>query len=232
TEVVPEGTTITIAMQASEISQNNVISFTAMTDANGFFEITVPATPNGTNYDLTFPTLVLDQTIAKNKDEGQDDFPTTLPSVVTISTTFDPNVTSAVGIPSVPPIYGTVPAPASGNQGVISQSITVNTSGEITGMFAGILGSGYTTTDETITIVSLSGGTGATATVAVSGGSLSTVTVTNGGSGYPTFSSANRLTFGQNPTVDNFSDIQLRSGEIRILDSTYGTGTSRAVSIE
>lgn len=225
-ETVAEGTEV-IAVLNGGLGQSNIISFTAAIDASGLFEFSLPASLLGIDYEIIYPTLTLGQTIAKNRDNGQPDFPETLPSIVEISTTFNPGQ-NAVSVPIVSPLYGTVAAPASGIQGIVGGIDVID--GSVSSVFMNNLGSGYTSTQESVSIISLSGGSGADVTVNVSGGSLSVFGIINvGGLGYPDYINANQSVVS-GPLLT--TSVQLKSGEIRVIDGSYGSGTSRAVNIE
>lgn len=229
TEVVPEGTEVNVYL--SFFDAINDIEVTAATDAAGNYELVVPAINTGVSYEVRYPTLVLDQTIAKNRNTGEPEFPETLPGIDVISTTFNPRG-SAVDVPQVPAIVATVPAPANGKRAVL-EVFGVNSDGEITNIDVDIAGAGYTGAQVPVTIISLFGGSGADVVVPVNpDGTLSFFDVINdGGSGYPDFQYANRS--GKNhPKGFEFFVISVQSGEIRVINVDYGTGTYRDKDIE
>lgn len=230
-ETVPEGTEITAIYNSGS---NFRVEISTTIDAEGNYELNLPANRSGISYELTYPTLTLDQVIAKNRNEGEDAFPATFPSIETIETVFRPRG-SAINVPSnVPSIYVIVPEPEieGGIRGRYN-SISVNEDGVITGFSYSTRGSGYeANSDIELEIVSLFGGSGANTTQSTDASGnftfLSSVNVINGGSGYPDFNVANR-TGRINPSLSNSVNVQ--SGEIIILDGSYGTGTSRAADI-
>lgn len=231
TEVVPENSIV-----KAYLSMNGVISdieFSATVDANGNYEFVVPASKTGVTYELTYPTLVLDQTIAINGNEGDEDFPATLPSIATIPTTFNP-IGSSVDVPSVPALVATVPVPAGGTRALIENyDIDVNGDGEIYNVYLRYeRGEGYTDTSVPVTFTSLLGGSGVDAEFTVlSDGTLNSwATINETGSGYPTTNQANRA--GQyGPSFDS-NVYSLKTGEIRVVNGNYGTGTYREQDIK
>ena len=230
TEIVPEGTEVTAILDIDDLNGINVIEITATTDANGFYELVVPATSNGINYELTYETLTLDQRIAKNGNEGDPEFPETIPSIDNISTVFNPRGSSS-DMPFVPALVATVPAPANGQRAVI---IDVDTFGDgvITNIDIDDTGSGYTGSEVNVTITSLFGGTGADIVIPVVGadGELAfSENINNGGTGYPTFSDANRAQQA-GPNFDFFVEVQ--TAEILTVNGDYGTGTFRSQRIQ
>ena len=231
TEVVPEGTEVKAYL---DLDGMNTVEFVATTDANGNYELVVPATNTGVDYRMKYATLTIDQKIAKNGNKGDADFPATIPSIANISTTFNP-VGSALDIPSVPSIVATAPAPAAGGTAAIIYNVDVNSDGEIYDLDWDDSGSGYTQPEGTevqITITSLFGGSGADIVTHVDESDTdlyTSETINDGGTGYPSFDEANRT--GQiNPSFTNYVDIQ--TGEIRLINGHYGTGTIRAEEIQ
>ncbi len=231
TETVPEGSEVSVYLDL--FSNINDIEIKTTTDAAGNYELKVPATNTGAGiqYTVKYPTLVLDQTIAKNRNAGEPEFPETLPNIDIISTTFNP-IGSAVPVPWVPSIVATVPAPIGGKRAIL-EVFGVNSSGEITDIDVDIVGSGYTGTEVPVTIISLFGGSGADVVVPVNpDGTLSFFDViNNGGSGYPYFRYANRPDEGE-PNGFQFFLNNVQSGEIRVINVDYGTGTYRDKDIE
>ena len=231
TEVVPEGTEVTAILTIDNLAGINVIEFTATTDASGNYELAVPATGNGINYELVYETLTLDQTIAKNGNEGDPDFPETIPSVDNISTVFNPRGFS-VDVPFVPALVATVPAPANGRRAIIT-NVNTSSDGVITNINVFNTGSGYTGSEVAVTITSLFGGTGADITIPVvvgSNGQLSIFEdINDGGTGYPTFFNANRAV---QSGPDFVSFVEVRTAEILTVNGDYGTGTFRSQRIQ
>ncbi|UII33960.1 hypothetical protein LVD17_09045 [Fulvivirga ulvae] len=231
TEVVPEGTEVKAYL---DLDGMNTVEFVATTDANGNYELVVPATNTGVDYRMKYATLTLDQTIAKNGNKGDAEFPTTLPSIASISTVFNP-IGSAIDIPGVPSIFATAPAPAAGGTAAIIYNVDVNSDGEIYDLDWDDSGSGYTQSEGTevqITITSLFGGSGADIVTYVDESDTdlyTSETINDGGTGYPSFDEANR-TGRINPSFTNYVDIQ--TGEIRLVNGHYGTGTIRAEEIQ
>jgi hypothetical protein len=207
------------------------VELVAKTDENGEFEFTVPTTNQGVEFEIKYPTLTLDQTIAKNRNEGEPPFPETTPSITTISTTFNPG-SDAITVPDVDPVYATVPAPSGEGERAVISDVAVNSSGEIIDVSFSNSGSGYTADSVDVTVTSLFEGSGANIKVGVSGGSLYSynVAVKSGGSGYPTFSDANRVNGFPPSLYDHYNE--LKSGEIRVIEGHYGTGTYREQEIE
>lgn len=230
-EVAPEGTEVKAYL---ELDGMNTVEFVATTDANGYYELVVPATNTGVDYRMKYSTLTLDQKIAKNGNKGDADFPATIPSIATISTTFNP-IGSAVEIPNVPSIVATAPAPAAGGSPAIIYNVDVNSDGEIYDLDWDYSGSGYTQAEGTevqITITSLFGGSGANITTTVDASDEDlyiSELINDSGTGYPSFDEANR-TSEISPSFTSYVDIQ--TGEIRLINGHYGTGTIRAEEIQ
>jgi hypothetical protein len=227
-EVPPAGSTIKGYVY---FGGNQPVELIGSSDADGKFELTVPTTNQGVNLEIKYPTLTLDQKIAKNSDEGQPPFPETLPGIVNITTVFNPTGT-AEDVPFVDPVYATVPAPSGDGERAIISNVDVYSYGEIYDIDFSDNGSGYTADSVDVTITSLFEGSGAQIKVGVSGGSLyeGNVDILDGGSGYPSFNYANR-TNKVNPSFDvNINN--LKTGEIRVAEGHYGSGTYREEEIE
>jgi hypothetical protein len=228
-EVPPEGSTIKGYVDMGGYIQP--VELVTSSDADGKFEFIVPTTNQGIDFDIKYPTLTLDQKIAKNRNEGQPPFPETLPSIVTINTVFNPTGTSE-DVPYVDPVYATVPAPSGDGERAVISNVDVNSLGEVYDIDFSNTGSGYTADSVDVTITSLFEGSGAQIRVGVTGGSLyeGNVNVLDVGSGYPSFPYANR-TNKVNPFFNaNIDD--LKTGEIRTAEGNYGTGTYRETEIK
>ncbi len=228
-ELVPAGTEIMALLNQNGI---NTVEILTTVDENGNYEFILPANRSGVNYQIKYPTLTIDQTIAKNRNEGEEEFPATLPEITSISTVFNPRG-SAVSVPSVPSIFTTVPAPieANGVQGLVRIN-SINNNGEIQGLTYDRLGEGYTPdANIAVTVTSLFGGSGANIVWPTNSNGRFEFNedIIDGGSGYPTFSNANRRS-AQSPGLS--TSINVQTGEILIRDGSYGTGTSRAEDIE
>ena len=230
-ELVPAGTEVKALLTEDGI---NTIEFISTVDENGNYEFVLPANRSGVSYQITYPTLTLDQTIAKNRNEGEEGFPATLPEITTISTIFNPRG-SAVTVPSVPSVYATVPAPveADGTQAIVRIDFNdIDAQGGINDLLIVQSGAGYAPeADVVVTITSLFGGSGANVVWPTfsTGNFQEFEDIIDTGSGYPSFSNANR-TGAVNPSLSTSLNVQ--SGEIVVRDGSYGTGTSRAEEIE
>lgn len=232
-EVVPEGTTVTAILDLNDISELdgiNSVEISGTTDANGNYELIVPATNRGVDYELKYSTLTLDQTIAINGNEGDPDFPATLPSIETISTVFNPRGSSE-DVPFVQPVYATTQAAPAGGETIVFEEIDVF-DGEIDGITVENSGSGYATfTEFSVNITSLFGGSGADIRFETDGsGRFDLFTTFEGGSGYPSFNNANRR--GQEDPSFDFSVSNVETGEILVIDGFYGSGTFRSREIQ
>lgn len=228
-EAPPSGSTIKGYVYFG--NNNQPVELMGSSDADGKFELTVPTTNQGVNLEIKYPTLTLDQKIAKNRNEGQPPFPETLPGIVNISTIFNPTGT-AEDVPYVDPVFATVPGPSGDGERAVIHNVDVNGAGVIYDIDFSDNGSGYTADSVDVTITSLFEGSGAQIKVGVSGGSLydGNVNILDGGSGYPSFSYANR-TNKVNPSFDvNINN--LKTGEIRVAEGRYGSGTYREEEIE
>lgn len=242
-EVPPEGTEVlahvfiesmpmVMAIPLASSTQQPV-ELTATTDAEGKFEFIVPSkNMSGVYVQIKYPTLTLDQTIAKNQDKGQPEFPETEPSIVNIPTVFNPSG-DAEGVPVVPSVYATVPAPSGDGERAVISNVDINNNGEVWDIDFSDNGSGYTADSVDVTVASLFEGSGAEIRIGVSGGSLDDVDARyiSVGSGYPTFNNANREG-GQSPDFEDNELYELKSGEIRVVYGHYGTGTYREQEIE
>ena len=235
TEYVAEGTNI-----YAYLSNFNGTSteFVATVDSNGYYEFIVPADNYGTSYEIKYPTFELSQTIAKNGDKGDPEFPETFPTIETINTLFNP-VGSAVSIPWVPSIYAYVNSATTGETAVIDYIDVDPTDGSITDIDWATAGSEYTADSVDIVVVSLFEGSGAVIRVDVDttefGGGVvrtgfSNMEIHNAGSAYPTYGNANKVS-SHSPSLTSGVN-NLKSGEIRVVNGDYGTGILRDEEIE
>ena len=206
------------------------MEFVATVDANGEYEFIVPADNYGVSYELKYPTLELNQTIAINGIKEDPDFPETFPTIETINTTFS-SVGSNISIPFVSSVYAYVNASATCDTVAVISDVVVDNDGSIIGLNWETVGYGYTSDSVDVVVVSLFDGSGAVIRVDVndiSNGNVFTeplsMKIHNSGSGYPTFSNANQVGSHSSVTTDVFN---LKSGEIRILNGDYGTGALR-----
>jgi hypothetical protein len=231
-ELAPEGTKVYAYADLDAIP----VEFMGTVDTNGFYEIVVPAAKYGIDYQMRYETLVLTQTVAKNGDKGDPDFPETYPEIATISTTYN-QTGNALAVPSVPSIYAYVDATTTGTIAVIN-NIDVNADGEITDLDWDTGGDGYTVDSVDIVIVSLFDGSGAVIRVdvdeagdgAVQTG-FSSMKIHNAGTEYPDFNEANQ---GRSNTSISFTSSvnNLYSGEVRVINGNYGSGVLRATEIQ
>jgi hypothetical protein len=192
-------------------------------------------------YKLLFPTLELDQKIAKNANQGETKgFPEVLPTIDNIKTVF---ATSGPGlaVPSVTrPVYA-LATPNSTDATVTKRPATIwvniANDGTLQNIYIEDAGSGYTGT-VTLDIQSLLGGSGAVVKVVSMNGQLSgAVTYESRGLGYPPIEEANLIHRPEN--IGNAGvfnprftpDVATKSGDIKIINVHYGTGTNRATEI-
>ncbi len=241
-ETVPANTPVEAYIKLDGVSGVNEISIKGQVDANGMYSLKVPATKEGIDYKLIFPTLELDQKIAKNGNRGDKSFPTVEPSVENIKTLFTPTGTG-LSVPSVPRTVYAVAAPNDAAATVKRPafiSVDVNSDGTIADIDFVDYGAGYTGT-VTLEVKSLFGGSGAVIKVASASGSLSeTITYENRGSDYPTHTQANLIHEDANPAIgfngalypSVASMASVKSGDIKVINVQYGTGTTRAKDIQ
>ncbi len=209
------------------------VEIMATTNAEGKFEFVVPSKDQGgVDLEIKYPTLTIDQTIAKNRDKGQPEFPATEPSIASIPTVFNPSG-NAENVPnSVPSVYAIVPEPSGEGETAVIGNVGVNGDGEISYLNISDWGSGYAADDSVdIAINSLFEGSGAEVTGYINGsGELTNYAIKSPGSGYPTFNNANRDP-QQSPAFTTWIN-NLKSDEIRVIEGHYGSGTYREQEIE
>jgi hypothetical protein len=236
-ELVPANTPVEAYRKIEDANGVNEISIKGQVDANGMYSLKVPATKDGMDYKLIFPTLELDQKIAKNGNKGDKGFPVVEPSIDNIKTVFDPNTGNTVWIPAVSNhVYAVVEAPNNASATTKTQAVVggveVDATGKITGVWMSERGAGYVDPVK-IEVKSLLGGTGATLEVKVNTfsttGSLNTPLVTAGGSGYPAVDDAN---VARREAPGSLTPQFVKSGDIKVINVDYGTGTSRAKDIQ
>jgi hypothetical protein len=244
-ELVPAGTTVEAYYKVP--GEKTEISVKGQVDANGMYSLKVPATKDGIPYSLRFPTLELDQTIAKNGNIGDKGFPIVEPSIDKIKTLFDPTVSfnsfsgmsdaPSVNVPSgVLPVYAIIEAPNDATVGVFKEQaiagrVSVNSAGEITSIALVNNGEGYKGNVK-IEVKSLFGGSGVEVVLTADAfGDLNSPVINQGkgGSGYPTFNFANQI---EEKAPQVASNIGAKSGDIKVVNVNYGTGTSRAKDIK
>ncbi|MBD0256477.1 MAG: carboxypeptidase regulatory-like domain-containing protein [Cytophagales bacterium] len=238
TELVPANTPVEAYRRFDDANGVNEISIKGQIDANGMYSLKVPATKDGMNYRLIFPTLELDQKIAKNRNVGDKEFPATEPSIDNIKTVFDPASFSTADVPSVwRTVYAVIEAPndpaATTKKQAALYSVSVDqTTGKVTGLSNFEAGAGYKDPVR-IELKSLLGGTGATLEVkvntGVTNGSLSFPSITAPGSGYVMVNNIN--TANEEAPVPPANQT-VKSGDIKVVNVKYGTGTSRAKDIQ
>jgi len=226
-EIAPEGTKVYAYLSSTG---GNPVEFMATVDAEGKYELVVPADNVGVDYEMRYETLEMTQTIAKNGDKGDPEFPATVPSIVDINTLFNP-IGNAINVPTVPSVYGLINDNNYSKQAIIS-SVNVNGSGEITSISINDNGEGYTADSVDVTIVSLFEGSGAQIRIGVSGGSIfeGDAVYHESGTGYPVFSNANQAGSQSNTFTVDINN--LKSGEIRVNNGDYGTGVLRDQEIQ
>lgn len=231
-EKAPAGTMVTATINAGNFDE---ISVSTQTDAEGNYTLTLPTDKGGWEYKLNFPDLELDQKIAINGFQGDENFPVTVPSIETIKTLFSTSG-SSIDIPTVMPFYVTV------NGGTSTARMAMNANDLIDGKFDlenywfswWNSGTGYTPgaiAASNVVFTSLLGETTkATATAnAADNGTISYITVTDGGAGYPVVWNANQT----NKTSPSFSNyVYVESGDIKVLNFNYGTGTYREKTVK
>jgi len=208
------------------------VELMATTNAEGEFEFIVPSkNQGGIDLEIKYPTLTIDQTIAKNRDKGQPEFPETEPSIANIPTVFNPSG-NAESVPYVRSVYATVPAPSGDGRRAVISNVDVNNNGEVYDIDFSDYGNGYTADSVDINVKSLFDGSGAQIRIGVSGGQLYdwNARYISLGSGYPSFDNANR-DYQQSPSFTIWIN-DLKSDEIRVIEGHYGSGTYREQEIE
>jgi hypothetical protein len=238
-EFVPANTPVEAYRKIEDVNGVNEISIKGQVDANGMYSLKVPSTKDGMEYRLIFPTLELDQKIAKNGNKGDKAFPLVEPSVDNIKTVFDPSTGNTVFIPSVSRhVFAVIetpndPAVATKSQAVVG-GVTVDASGKVTGFWLLESGAGYKDPVK-IELKSLLGGTGATLEVKanlLNNGSLGSPTVTAPGSGYPNPNTIPNANMSGRESAVGIAPQGVKSGDIKVLNMYYGTGSSRAKDIQ
>jgi len=201
--------------------------------ADGTYELKLPTFGTGVEYTIVANDLEVDQKISYNRKQGEAAFPATLPKVETVKTVFA-NGASALSIPFVQAVFATVNGTTTGTPA--SLYVETDPTGKISFIGVNSSGSGYTGATLPVTITSLFGGTGATATANISGGSVTSVTINQAGSGYPVenFDTPNANNYisassASNVTSTNYS---VKPGDIKIRNIFYGTGSSRPIDIQ
>jgi hypothetical protein len=241
-ETVPANTPVEAYMKLDGPNGINEISIKGQVDANGMYSLKVPATKEGLAYKLIFPTLELDQKIAKNGNQGETKwYPEVLPTVENIKTVF---ATSGPGltVPSVlRPVYAL--ATPNGTDATVTKRpatiwVNIANDGTLQNIYIEDAGSGYTGI-VTLDIQSLLGGSGAVVKVQSMNGQLTgAITYESRGSGYPPIEEANLIhraeNIGNNSGIINprfTQEVGTKSGDIKIINVHYGTGTNRATEI-
>jgi hypothetical protein len=237
-ELVPANTPVEAYRRFDDANGINEISIKGQIDANGMYSLKVPATKDGMSYRLIFPTLELDQKIAKHRNVGEKEFPATEPSIDNIKTVFDPSAFSTADVPNVwRTVYAVIEAPndpaATTKRQAALYGVSVDqTTGKITGLSGFESGAGYKDPVR-IELKSLLGGTGAVLEVKVNtgmtNGSLSFPSIKAEGSGYVTVNNINTANEEAPAPVANQN---VKSGDIKVVNVKYGTGTSRAKDIQ
>jgi hypothetical protein len=239
-ELVPANTPVEAYRKIQDANGVNEISIKGQVDANGMYSLKVPSTKDGMEYRLIFPTLELDQKIAKNRNADEKVFPVTEPAIDNIKTVFDPTTFSSIDIPFVSRhVYAVIEAPndpaaVTKKQAWVSNVNIDPSTGKILGVnsWSFEAGAGYKDPVR-IELKSLLGGTGAVLEVKVNtnntDGRLAVPTVKAEGAGYPTLSNANQAN-EESPVPANPQTV--KSGDIKVVNVKYGTGTSRAKDIQ
>ena len=223
--------------------------FMATTDANGNYEVKVPAEQYGTYVYVFYPDMLVGQKIAYNKLQSETkNFPDVLPKVETIETLFAMYTGGGIlnnynnyRTSGIFPIYAIAdPAPTGQATAVISYVYT-NADGEIVDIdFA--TGGDYTGDADgkvNVTFTSLLGGSGATLEItlgdqtnlnnAYNQNGTATINFV-GGSGYPDDNYQLNRTGYRGPSINSQnreSSFRLYPGTITFNNVDYGTGVSR-----
>jgi hypothetical protein len=148
-ELAPANTPVEAYIKIDDPNGVNEISIKGQVDANGMYSLKVPAVKEGMNYTLIFPTLELDQKIAKNRNADERAFPVTEPSIDNIKTIFDPTAGTSVSIPVVSRhVYGVIEAPndpaaTTKTQAVVGNIMIDEITGKILGVSLERSGAGY-----------------------------------------------------------------------------------------
>jgi hypothetical protein len=228
---------------------NETKTFSVTTDAEGRYELSLPADFNqSTQVQIRFPDLELDQTLVYSKLSTESgSFPEVLPSVKTYPTLFTMYTGGAQNYNYFPSYdyqatYAIVEdAPAGQTTAVINQ-VYVNNDGEIIDISFSNYGnySGDADGLVNVTFTSLTGGTGATLQIDLTNtSSLYTAYyingdyTLNGGSGYSD-DYLNR-NYYESPTINSqyrLMSFYVYPGTTTIQNADYGTGIYRESGLE
>jgi hypothetical protein len=133
-------------------------------------------------------------------------------------------------------VYAIIEAPNDTTKGIVKEQaiagrVSVNSKGEITGITLTNDGEGYKGNVK-IEVKSLFGGSGVEVelTASISGDlNWPVIKTGKGGSGYPTFTYANQ---NEEEAPQVTSGISVKSGDIKVINVHYGTGTNRVKDIQ
>ncbi|MEJ7646793.1 MAG: hypothetical protein WKF87_19510 [Chryseolinea sp.] len=236
-EKVPAGIVITALINPDPNLEgtSNEVSITTTVDASGNYSLTVPTSLSGMPIKLVYPDLELDQKIAINRVDEQPSFPKTSPSLQTIKTVFSTSE-EAIKVPIVAPIFALVNGGTSPAGAVIYRITPEN---KLEKWNYGVNdengGSGFSPTatipSGSIVVTSLLGQTTVAKAAAYSNneGKIISIDIIEGGAGYPTQSNVNISKV--DPTFP-LETVSIKSGDIKVFNINYGTGTSRAKDIQ
>lgn len=207
--------------------------------ADGTYTMNLPTFGTGVEYTISVNDLEVDQKMAYNKKPGEQDFPITLPKAENIKTVFSHN-SGSVTIPSfVPAVFAVINAtPTGASAEVALLDVETNPDGEIFDINIFDSGFGYPASSTTVpvTITSLLGGSGATATASTNAsGQITSIVLNTPGSGYPAASfTTPDATFNTATSASNLytTSYLVKPGDIKVRNVYYGTGSSRAFEIE
>ncbi|HCM76539.1 MAG TPA: hypothetical protein DIS90_09170 [Cytophagales bacterium] len=213
-------------------------SIEATISAEGTYELKLPTFGTGVEYTIIANDIEVDQKIAYNKKPGEPDFPATLPKAENIKTVFSHNG-GAVSIPSfVPAVFATMSvAPTGASAAVARLYVETDPDGKIDYIGVNNMGYGYAaSTTVPVVISSLLGGSGATANANTDAlGRVTSVSIVNAGTGYPDENyNTPDATYNSSVSASNLytSNFFVKSGDIKVRNIYYGTGSSRAIEIQ
>jgi hypothetical protein len=227
----PAGKKVTAVTRINDNNSFTLISREATIDDKGNYSLTVPTIQDGTEYQLLFQNFEADQEIAKNGHEYDAGLPVVKPSIAKIRTTFAGG--SQKFVPVVRPVFAVIPAPDNDDAAVKVQAkgtVSINSDGKL-GFVYVEGGRGYKpSTEYTIAIESMMGGSGAEIKITSSAdGRIYTdwyypTSTAKAGSGYPTATNLNSVRAG---SLSLNRELWIKAGQIHVINASYGAGVAR-----
>ena len=219
-EFVPAGTEISFGLYSDNIEYEPIVTSVG---TNGEYSVNLPASKNGIWYNISLPTLKLDQKIAVHYVEGEEDGEES-PRIETIKTVFSMQRNAAY----IPDVENEVSFLLNGKEVGTGY---INYSGSLSYYYNEVTDTegGFSPSSEfTVEVKDLAGsGSGAVVkAVTDEGGYISFFSIENGGYGYRTY-----LNMGEESSYfDSQVEMALESPVTK--NFHYGTGTRREVTIQ